>query len=172
MKKLKTLEHKLPRNVELLYSDRDSLINCLKTSDVIINCVLWPKSRQDHLIYEEDLKLMKKDALIVDVSCDENGAIETSRPTTHDNPTYKVNNILHYCVDNIPGAFSQTATKLLSKATIKYALAIANKGVEQALKENEELRTGLTCYNGMLTLEETGKRQNRAYVTPEEALKI
>lgn len=170
IKRLKTLEYQLPNNVELLYSDRASLVQCLRVSDVIINCVLWPKWRQDHLIYKEDLKLMKENALIVDVSCDEKGAIETSRPTTHENPTYQVDNILHYCVDNIPGAFSQTATRLLSKSTINYALMIANKGVKQALKEHKELRKGLTCYNGLLTLEETAKKQKRNYITPEKAI--
>lgn len=162
----------LPPNVELLYSSRANLEMCLKRTDVLINCILWPKWRKDHLVTREMLKLMKEGALIVDVACDDKGAIETTKSTSHDNPVYIVDGVTHYCVDNIPSAFSQTATTTLCNATLPYLLEIANKGVKQALIDNKYLRRGLTTYEGKLTLEETGRKQNRPYITPEEALGI
>jgi len=96
---------KLPQNVEYLFSNRENLVTCLKESDVIINCILWDKTRKDHLIYREDLKLMKTSAMIIDVACDDEGAVETCRSTTHDDPIYYEEGIMHYCVDNIPSGF-------------------------------------------------------------------
>lgn len=151
---------KLPSNVEFLYSNRTNLLKCLKDTDVLINCILWDKTRKDHLVYKDDLKLMKKGAMIIDVACDDNGAIETCRSTTHDDPVYYEENILHYCVDNIPSAFARTASIGLSNATLPYALQIANKGCEIALKDNKFLLEGLTCYRGKLTLKETALKHN------------
>ncbi|MEG0371730.1 MAG: alanine dehydrogenase [Clostridium sp.] len=169
---LERKKHILPPNVELLYSNKENLLMCLKRSDVIVNCILWPKDREDHLITRDMLKSMKKGTLIVDVSCDEGGAIETCRATSHDNPVYFEEGIMHYCVDNIPAAFPQTATYALCNATLPYALEIANKGYEIALRENKYLRKGLCFYFGELTLEETGKKQNRGYKTPEQVLNM
>lgn len=161
---------KLPSNVEFLYSNRVNLEKCLKESDVIINCILWDKTRKDHLIYRSDLKLMKSNSIIVDVSCDDEGAVETSRSTTHDDPIYYEEGIMHYVVDNIPSAFSHTASVMLSQATLPYALAIANKGVENALISDKHLRRGLSFYYGNLTLKETADKHNIAYVDPLEAI--
>lgn len=168
--KLEEARKFLPPNVEFLYSNRSNLEMCLKRTDVLLNCILWPKWRKDHLVTRDMLGLMKEGALIVDVACDEAGAIETTKSTTHDNPVYIVDGITHYCVDNIPSAFSQTATTTLCNATLPYLLEIANKGVRKALIDNKYLRRGLTTYEGKLTLEETGRKQNRPYTTPEEAL--
>ncbi|AZV57051.1 alanine dehydrogenase [Clostridium sp. AWRP] len=170
--KLEQAKTKLPSNVQFLYSNENNIIECLKKSDVLINCVLWPKWRKDHLITRKMLKYMKPGSLIVDVSCDDGGAIETCRSTSHENPVYFEEGIMHYCVDNIPSAFSKTATDALTSSTLPYALEIANKGYKQALIENNLLRKGLCFYFGDLTLEETGKKQNRAYKTPEEVLGI
>jgi len=115
--KLERARKVFPPNVELLYSNKANLEMCLKRSDVVINCILWSKWRKDHLITRDMLKLMKEGALIVDVACDEAGAIETTRTTSHDAPVYVVDGIIHYCVDNIPSAFSQTATTVLCNAT-------------------------------------------------------
>ena len=153
--KMDEIKTKLPANVEFLYSNRSNLLKCLKETDVLLNCTIWDKTRKDHLVYKGDLKLMKKHAMIIDVACDENGAIETCRTTTHDNPIYYEEGIMHYCVDNIPSAFAQTASTNLSNATLPYAMQIADKGCEKALKENKFLLKGLTCYKGKLTLEET-----------------
>ena len=149
---------KLPSNVTCMYSNRENLVKCLKDSDLIINCILWPKHRKDHLINREDLKLMKPSAMIIDVACDDEGAVETCRSTTHDDPVYYEEGILHYCVDNIPSAFARTAS-------------IADMGVEQALKADKHLRKGLTAYKGMLTLAETAKKQNRVLTDADELVK-
>lgn len=162
----------LPSNVELLYSDEKNLVECLKRTDVLMNCILWPKWRKDHLVTREMLKLMKRSSLIVDVACDDEGAIETCRSTSHQDPIYTEEGITHYCVDNIPAAFPQTSTISLCNATLPYALKIADKGCERALREDRCLRKGLSFYLGELTLEETGRKQNRPYKSPEEVLGI
>jgi len=159
---------RLPKNVTFMFSNRENLVECMKTSDVIINCVLWPKTRKDHLIYREDLKLMKKGAMIIDVACDEGGAIETCHSTCHSDPIYYVDGVMHYCVDNIPSAFAQTASTTLCNATLPYALAIANKGVRKALKDDRHLRRGLTTIDGKLTLLETAEKLNLLYTNAEE----
>ena len=108
--------------------------------------------------------------MIVDVSCGEHGAIETCHNTYHSDPTYTEEGVLHYCVGNIPGAYPKDASVALCNATLPYALAIADKGVVRALCEDAGLRRGLCFYQGQLTLEETGRKQNRPYISPEEAL--
>lgn len=161
----------MPANVAFLFSNRDNLVKCLKESDVVINCILWPKTRKDHLIYREDLKLMKPGAMIVDVACDDEGAVETCRSTTHTDPVYFEEGIMHYCVDNIPSAFAQTASLTLSNATLPFTLAIAGKGVEQALKDDKHLRRGLTTYDGKLTLLETAEKLGIPFTSPDELIK-
>lgn len=161
---------KLPVNVEFLYSDRENLLTCLKRTDVLINCILWDKTRTDHLVYRDDLKLMKPGAMIMDVACDDAGAIETSRSTSHDDPIYYEEGILHYVVDNIPSGFSCTASQTLCASTLPYAMAIANKGAEEALLADAHLRRGLTTYRGCLTLEETAKRHHAEYTDPRDAI--
>lgn len=132
----------------------------------------WAKDRKDHIIYRKDLKLMKRGSMIVDVACDDNGAVETCRSTTHDDPVFYEEGILHYCVDNIPSAFSQTASVTLSNATLPYLLQIADKGFKKAIEENPYLRKGMTCYDGKLTLLETALKQERAWTDPEELIKV
>lgn len=154
-KALNRARGKLPANVELLYSDRENLTTCLKRCDVLINCISWDKTRRDHLVNREDLALMKPGAMIVDVACDDHGAIETCESTTHDDPVYEVDGVLHYAVDNIPSGFAATASRTLSAATLPFALAMADKGARQALLEDAHLRRGLTTYRGKLTLQET-----------------
>ncbi len=160
---------KLPSNVEFLYSNRLNLLRCLKETDVLMNCILWNKTRKDHLVYRDDLKLMKKCSMIVDIACDDNGAIESCHSTTHDEPIYFEEGIMHYCVDNVPSAFARTASVVLAHATLPYALEIANKGCERALKENKYLLKGLTCYKGKLTLEETAVK-HKLTLTPQEKI--
>lgn len=172
VEQLEKVKYDLPANVNALYSNRKNLEDCLATSDVIINCILWNKTRKDHLINREDLKLMKKNCIIVDVACDEGGAIETCVSTSHDDPIYEVDGIVHYCVDNIPSAFSKTASESLSSTTLPYAVEIARKGYEKALMENSGMRRGLSCYYGKLTLEETALKHNLEFTRPETALEI
>ncbi len=155
-------------NVNFLFSNRANLVEALKTSDVIINCILWPKHRKDHLIYREDLKMMKKGAMIIDVACDDEGAVETCHSTCHKDPIYYEEGIMHYCVDNIPSAFAQTASVTLSNATLPFAIAIADKGVKAALKADKHLRRGLTTYDGQLTLLETSLKHDIPFVSPDD----
>jgi len=171
MKAMEEARAKLPANVSFLISNRENLVKCLKDSDVIINCIMWPKHRKDHLINRADLALMKPSAMIVDVACDDEGAVETCRSTTHDDPVYYEEGILHYCVDNIPSAFARTASIMLSTATLPYLLQMANKGVEKAMKENPHLLKGMTAYDGKLTLEETALKQNRPLTDAQELVK-
>lgn len=161
----------LPDGVSFLCSNRENLVNCLRDSDVFMNCVIWPKHRTDHIVYREDLRLMKPGAMIVDVACDDEGAVETCRSTSHDDPVYYEEGIKHYCVDNIPSAFAQTASVMLSKATLPYLLAIADKGVRQALKDDPHLLKGLTAYDGKLTLEETALKQGRELTDADELVR-
>ncbi len=172
MDKLEETKNKLPLNVELLYSSRSNLLETIKEADVVINCILWNKNAKGHLIYRNDLKLMKPGSLIVDVACDEKGAIETSRPTSHDKPMYLEEGIHHYVVDNIPAAFSRTATQSLCNVTLPYALKVANKGVEKALNENQYFRKGLCFYKGKLTIKETAMKFSIEYTDPKDALGI
>lgn len=162
----------LPINVEFLYSDSANIKKCLKTADVLINCISWPKWRTDHLVSKGDLRLMKSGAIIIDVACDDGGAIETCKSTTHKDPIYFEEGILHYCVDNIPSAYAKTASQSLSSSTLPYVMEIAQKGVKKALEDNAYLRKGLSFYKGKLTLEETGRKQKREYCTPEDAMNI
>lgn len=162
----------LPGNVSFLISNRANLEKCLKESDVLINCILWPKHRKDHLVNREDLKLMKEGAIIIDVACDDEGAIETCRSTTHDDPVYYEEGILHYCVDNIPSAFSRTASVTLANATLPYVLQVADKGFKKAMEDNRLLRKGMTCCEGKLTLKETALKQNRVWTDADELVKV
>lgn len=168
---MKAAKLHLPQNVDFMLSNEENLKRCLRESDVIINCLLWPKTRKDHLINRKDLRFMKKGAMIIDVACDTSGAVETCRSTSHENPIYYEEDILHYCVDNIPSAFARTASITLSNVTLPFAIAIADKGIKRALKEDEHLRRGLTTYAGCLTLKETAEKINIAYVAPEEVIK-
>ena len=158
-------------NISFIISNRANLEKCLRESDVIINGIQWAKDRTDHIIYREDLKLMKRGSMIVDVACDDNGAVETCRSTTHDNPVFYAEGVLHYCVDNIPSAFSQTASVTLANATLPYLLQIADKGFKKAIVENPYLRKGMTCYGGQLTLRETALKQKRIWTDPEALIK-
>lgn len=161
-----------PANITYMISNRSNLEKCLRESDVIINGILWAKDRKDHIVYREDLKLMKPGAMIVDVACDENGAIETCRDTTHDDPIYFADGVMHYCVDNIPSAFSQTASVTLANATLPYLLQMADKGFKKAMEDNRLLRLGMTCYDGKLTLKETALKQNREWTDADELVKV
>ena len=114
---------------------------------------------------------MKKGAMIIDVACDDEGAVETCRSTTHEDPVFYEEGILHYCVDNIPSAFSRTSSVRFSNDSLPFALEVADKGVVQALKDNKHLRRGLTAYHGTLTMVETGIKQNRPYEEPDEFVK-
>ena len=149
--------------VTTLYSNRTNILNSIKEADLVIGAVLIPGAAAPKLISKEDLKLMKKRAVIVDVAIDQGGCFETSRVTYHDDPTYVVNDILHYCVGNMPGAVSLTSTLALTSNTLKYGLSIANKGLEQAVKDDNHLKNGLNLYLGKCTNKAVAKSLDLEY---------
>ncbi len=137
--------------VTTLYSNRTNILNAIKEADLVIGAVLIPGAAAPKLVSKDDLKLMKKNSVIVDVAIDQGGCFETSHATYHDNPTYVVNDVVHYCVANMPGAVSLTSTLALTSNTLKYGLDIANKGLEEAIKEDKNIRNGLNLYLGKCT---------------------
>ncbi len=158
--------------INTMISNTANIKSLLGNIDLILNCVKWPKHRKDHLIYKEMLKLMKKGSVIVDVSADIGGAIETYRHTTHENPIFIEDGIVHYGVDNIPGAASKTTTIAYAASVIEHIKSIANNGIKEACKRNGYLRRSLTVYKGTLTHEETSVIQKRDWVRPEVILEL
>jgi len=123
----------------------------VKTADLVIGAVLLPGAAAPKLITRDMLKTMRPGAVIVDIAIDQGGCCETSKPTTHSHPTYVVDGIVHYCVANMPGAVARTSTFALNNATLPFALALADKGWKQALKDDSHLREGLNIHDGKIT---------------------
>jgi alanine dehydrogenase len=137
-------------NVEYILSTDSSIEQALKESDLVIGAVYVIGKQAPKVVKNSMLQKMKPGAVMVDISIDQGGCFESSKPTTHDNPTYEQNGIIHYCVTNMPGAVPLTATQALNKATLPYILELANKGIEQALSENKHLENGLNIKNAQV----------------------
>jgi len=155
---------------KVIVGDISDLEDHIYDADMIINCVMWPKEREDHLISRPMLSKLKKNACIVDISCDTAGAVETCHSTSWADPIYSVDGIRHFCVDNIPGSVPVTASAGYGEALLPKIIEMAEKGVEKALKENQWLARGLTCINGELILKEAGIYQKRPYTHLEDWL--
>lgn len=153
----------MPRNVKTLMSSEYNIREELKRADLVIGSVLIPGAKAPKLVTREMLSLMEKGSVLVDVAIDQGGCFETSRATTHQEPTYYVDGILHYCVANIPGAVPYTSTLALTNATLPYALQLANKGWRQACADNEELRKGLNVVDGKVVYKEVAEAWNLPY---------
>ncbi len=149
--------------VTTLYSNRTNILNAIKEADLVIGAVLIPGAVAPKLIRREDLSLMKKASVIVDVAIDQGGCIETSKATYHDEPTYVVDGIVHYCVANMPGAVSLTSTLALTSNTLKYGLKIADFGLEKAINEDGNLLNGLNIYDGKCTNKAVAKSLDLPY---------
>jgi len=149
--RLRYLSDVMPSNCFLLMSSPATIRKLLKDADVVIGAVLIPGAKAPRLVTKDMLKDMKKGAVIVDVAIDQGGSFETSRPTTHSNPIYMVDGVVHYCVANMPGAVAKTSTLALTNATLPYALEIANKGWARAMLENSEIRGGANVVKGKVT---------------------
>ena len=149
--RLRYLDDVMPRNVTTLYSNRANLLDTLQWADLVIGAVLVPGAKAPHLVRREDLKRMPHRAVVIDVAIDQGGCFETSRPTTHAKPTYLVDEIVHYCVTNMPGAVGRTSTYALTNVTLPYALQLANKGVDMATRENPGLAAGVNVKAGRVT---------------------
>lgn len=146
--RLRYLSEIMPANVDTLMSSQYNIEQLLPHTDLVIGAVLIPGAKAPHLISREMLKLMQPGSVLVDVAIDQGGCFETARPTTHADPVYEVDGILHYCVANIPGAVPFTSTLALTNATLPYAVKLANMGWEKACELNEDLRKGLNIVNG------------------------
>lgn len=151
LSRLEYLDDIFAGRIQTLYSNRANMEKILAESDLIIGAVLIHGAKAPRLVNREDLKNMKSGAVIVDVAVDQGGCVETSKPTTHDNPVFKVEDVLHYCVANMPGAVSRTATQALTGVTLKYGLEIADKGLEKAASENREIAAGVNLYKDKIT---------------------
>lgn len=149
--RLRQLEMELPANVHTLYSSEHNIRKELPEVDIVIGSVLVPGDKTPHLITRDMLQMMEKGTVLVDVAIDQGGCFETSHPTTHSDPVYEVDSILHYCVANIHGAVPYTSTMALTNATLRYAVALADKGWRQACKDDEALYRGLNIVNGKVT---------------------
>ena len=140
-------------NIEYILSTESSIEEAIKESDLVIGAVYVIGKQAPKVVKNSMLKKMKPGAVMVDISIDQGGCFESSKPTTHDNPTYEQNGIIHYCVTNMPGAVPLTATQALNKATLPYILELANKGIEKALNENKHLENGLNIQNSQVVHE-------------------
>jgi alanine dehydrogenase len=143
LKRLRELDDIMPKNVQTVMSNRYNILAEIKNADLVIGGVLIPGAKAPHLITRDMLKLMKPGTVLVDVAVDQGGCIETCRPTTHENPTYEIDGIIHYCVANMPGAVPYTSTLALTNATLPYVIQLADKGWKKACTDNEELKKGL-----------------------------
>lgn len=149
--RLRHLAEFMPKNVKTMFSSTYNIEQELPTTDLVIGAVLIPGAKAPHLITREMLGIMKKGSVMVDVAIDQGGCFETSHPTTHAEPVYEVDGIIHYCVANIPGAVPFTSTLALTNATLPYALRLADKGWQQACAEDPGLKLGLNVVDGKVT---------------------
>ena len=149
--RLRQLDIETPANVHTLYSSEHNIRQHLPNVDIVIGSVLVPGDKTPHLITKDMLKLMEPGTVLVDVAIDQGGCFETSHPTTHSEPVYTVDGILHYCVANIPGAVPNTSTLALTNATLRYAVALADKGWKKACQDDPALAKGLNIVEGKVT---------------------
>jgi alanine dehydrogenase len=150
LERLRYLDDVTPPNIDCLFSDRHTIRDQIRRADLVIGSVLIPGARAPHLIEREDLALMKPGAVIIDVAIDQGGCVATSRPTTHAAPTFVVDDVVHYCVTNMPGAVGRTSTYALCNATLPYVLDLATRGVDAALAASPAIRSAINAYRGEL----------------------
>ncbi len=168
--RLRYLSDVMPKNCFLLVSSPAAIRELIKTADVVVGAVLVPGSKSPKLVAREMLKTMKKGAVLVDVSIDQGGCFETSKETTHSNPTYTIGGVVHYAVSNMPGAVPKTSTIALTNATLPYVVEIANKGWKRAFKENPEIRLGANVVKGKVTYKSVADAFGLKYVSIENLL--
>lgn len=159
-------------DIKTMYCTRESIRQVLPATDMVINCVRWPKERKDFLITKEMLKLMEPGSVLVDISNDDPGAIESSHETSHDDPRYVVNGVVHFCVSNIPSAVAHSTSVVIAAEALPMFLNIMNNGLAEACVTDGFIRRSLTTYDGILTHEETSAIQGLPWMRPEDALNI
>ena len=151
LERLRYLDDVMPANVSTIFSDPHTVRDHLVQADLVIGAVLIPGAIAPRLVTRKDLSMMKAGAVIVDVAIDQGGCFETSRPTSHQQPTYDVDGIIHYCVTNMPGAVGRTSTMALCNATLPYAVKIANQGFEKTAKDDPGFAEGINVIGGKVT---------------------
>jgi alanine dehydrogenase len=169
---LRRIANQLGARVRTVFSTRDSVEALCKRADLVIGSVLIPGAAAPKLITTATVKAMKAGSVIVDVAIDQGGCSETSRPTTHSDPTYVVDEVVHYCVTNMPGAVARTSTFALNNCTLPFVLALADEGVRRALGENVHLRNGLNVHEGMITHRTVADALQIKYTPAEVALRL
>ena len=169
---MREIGHIYNEKVNTMLSTKENIAKLLPTTDMVVNCVKWPKGTKDYLITKDMLNLLEKGSVLVDISNDDEGAIESFRETTHDNPTYIENGVVHYCVSNIPGAIANSTSVAYAASVLPHFRSILKNGVAAACIKDGFLRRSLTSYKGYLTHEETSALQGKPWIQPEKILKI
>jgi alanine dehydrogenase len=170
LNRLRELDDIMSANVNTMMSNEYNIRELIPHMDLIVGAVLIPGAKAPHLITRDMLKDMKPGTVLVDVAVDQGGCIETCKPTTHADPTFVIDDVLHYCVANMPGAVPYTSTLALTNATLPYAIQLANKGWEQACKDNKELELGLNVIKGDVVYEAVAEAFDLPYVPVEKYL--
>lgn len=170
LERLRYLDDVMPPNVTTIYSNRLNIAKLLPDADLVIGGVLRRGAKAPTLVNREMLKSMKRGAVVVDVAVDQGGCFETTHATTHSQPTYIVEGVVHYCVANMPGAVAGTSTYALTNETLNYARRLANKGWKQAMRENRPLQLGLNIAEGRVTLRDIAEQFGYNYVAAETLL--
>ncbi len=168
--RLRYLDDIFGAKIKTLVSNPYTVQDAIAHADLVIGAVLIPGASAPMLVTREMLKTMHKGAVIVDVAVDQGGCIETTRPTTHSNPTFYVDDVLHYCVANMPGAVPRTSTFALTNATLPLALRLANKGFKDAIAKDMHLKNGINTYKGHITYQAVAESQGLAYKTVDELI--
>ncbi|TFV97303.1 alanine dehydrogenase [Algoriphagus kandeliae] len=168
--RMRYLDDVMPANVNTMMSNEYNIRDMIKSADLIIGAVLIPGAKAPHLITRDMLKDMKPGTVLVDVAVDQGGCIETCKPTTHENPTFIIDDVVHYCVANMPGAVPYTSTLALTNATLPYAIQLADKGWKRAANENPELVPGLNVINGDIVYKAVADAFGMDYVPVEKYL--
>ncbi len=170
LQRLRYLDDIMPANVNTFMSNEYNIRELLPTHDLIVGAVLIPGAKAPHLITRDMLKEMRPGTVVVDVAVDQGGCIETCKPTTHENPTYIIDDVVHYCVANMPGAVPYTSTLALTNATLPYALQLANKGWKKACAESDELLKGLNVVQGKVVYQGVAEAFGLEFVPAEKVL--
>jgi alanine dehydrogenase len=168
--RLAALDKIFAGKIKTRLSSRENIAAEISRADLVVGAVLVPGAAAPKLVTRDMLALMLKGSVLVDVSIDQGGCIETAKPTTHSDPVYTVDGIIHYCVANMPGAVPRTSTFALTNATLPFALGLADKGFRKAIREDPALKRGVNTYMGFLTNSEVARSQNREFMDIDSLL--
>jgi alanine dehydrogenase len=170
LERLRYLDDVMPANVDLVYSNRPNILEAIARADLVVGAVLLPGAKAPYLVLRDDLKHMKDGSVIADVAVDQGGCFETTKPTTHEHPTYVVDGVIHYCVANMPGGVPRTSTLALTNATFPYTITLANDGWEKACREDPALALGVNMVGRKVTCSGVAEAFDLDYTPIEEVL--